>query len=97
MRSYLFIKRVVLFSFLILLSLSAAPATYAEDQLVTGAMVFDPAKDLGGVASGAVEDTLKACLARIPLDASAGQRLLAEQSCAGEEGSRKLIPAAPRF
>ncbi len=97
MRSHLFIKQVVLLSVLISLSLLAMPITHAEDQLVTGAMVFEPAKDLGGVASGAAEDTLKACLGRIPLDASVGQRLLAEQSCAGEEGTRKLIPVAAKF
>ena len=32
-------------------------------------------------AAGVEEETLDNCLARIPRDASAGQRLLAEQSC----------------
>jgi hypothetical protein len=32
-------------------------------------------------AAGVEEETLNACLARIPRDASAGQRLLAEQTC----------------
>ena len=41
------------------------------------------------VASGAVEDSLKACLARIPKDASAGQRMMAEQSCQRDEESRQ--------
>ncbi len=40
------------------------------------------------VASGAVEDTLKACLARIPKDASSGQRMMAELSCQRDEGTR---------
>src|SRR5574341_1846207 len=91
MRSHLFINRVVLLSFLISISLLTTPATYAADQLVEGAMVLAPNEALNVLASGAVEDTLKACLARIPGDASAGQRLLAEQTCAGEEGTRKLI------
>jgi hypothetical protein len=97
MRSHLFIQRVVLLSFLISISFLATPATYAADQLVEGAIVLAPIGALNVVASGAVEDTLKACLARIPEDASAGQRLLAEQSCAGEEGTRALIQVAPKF
>ncbi|MBH0206699.1 MAG: hypothetical protein HP498_12970 [Nitrospira sp.] len=48
-------------------------------------------------ASGAAEDTLKACMARIPGVASAGQRMLAEQTCAGEEETRKAIRSAPKF
>jgi hypothetical protein len=97
MRSQLFIKRLVLLSFLISISLLATPATHAADQLVEGAMVLAPIGAINVVASGAVEDTLKACLARIPEDASAGQRLLAEQNCAGEEGTRKSIQVAPKF
>jgi hypothetical protein len=97
MRIHQSIKRAVLCSSLMLIASSPTLSIQAEDQLVTGAMVLEPAKDLGGVASGAVEDTLKACLARIPLDASVGQRLLAEQNCAGEEGTRKSIQVAPKF
>jgi hypothetical protein len=33
------------------------------------------------IASGAVEDTLEKCLARIPPEASVGQKMLAEQGC----------------
>lgn len=97
MRIHLFIKRAVLFSSLVLITSSPTLLTQAEDQLVTGVMVFEPAKDLGGVASGAVEDTLKSCLARIPEGASVGQRMLAKQSCEGEEAARKLVPLAPNF
>ena len=42
------------------------------------------------IASGAEEDTLKACIARIPDAASAGQRLSAEQNYAGEDQTRKM-------
>ena len=48
-----------------------------------------------GMAAGAVGDTLQACLARIPADASAGQRMIAEQSCGRDQGDRKLIQAVP--
>ena len=41
------------------------------------------------VASGAVEDTSNACLARIPNDASAGQKMLAEESCRRDQAARR--------
>ena len=40
-------------------------------------------------AAGAVEDTLQACMARIPKDASIGQRMIAEQSCWRDENDRQ--------
>jgi len=49
------------------------------------------------LASGSVEDTLKLCLARIPKDASAGQRLLAEQSCQGAERIRSTSQGASQY
>jgi len=45
------------------------------------------------VASGASEDSLQACLKRIPKDATVGQRLIAEQSCRRDEGERKPFQA----
>lgn len=47
------------------------------------------------MAAGAAGDTLQACQARIPADASAGQRMIAEQSCLRDQGDRKLIQAVP--
>ncbi len=47
------------------------------------------------VASGAVEDTLQICLARIPQGATPGQRLMAEQSCHRDESGRASIQAVP--
>jgi hypothetical protein len=49
------------------------------------------------VASGAVEDTLAACMARIPKDASDGQRMMAEESCNRDEGTRTVSQVAPKF
>lgn len=46
-------------------------------------------KGLGRIAAGAVEDTLQACMARIPSDATAGQRMLAERSCERDQAARK--------
>lgn len=45
------------------------------------------------LAAGASEDSLTACLARIPKDATIGQRLIAEQSCRRDEGDRKPFQA----
>jgi hypothetical protein len=79
------------------LSMQPTQPAQAADPLVKGAMGFAPIGELGVMASGAAEDTLKACMARIPEIASAGQRMLAEQSCAGEEETRKMIQSAPKF
>lgn len=46
-------------------------------------------RNIDRIAAGAVEDTLQACLARIPKDASAGQRMLAEESCRRDQALRR--------
>ena len=85
---------VVLFA---ALSLGSTQPVHAADLLVERAVGFAPLAERGVMASGAVEDTLKACMARIPALASAGQRMLAEQSCAGEDEVRKALRSAPKF
>ena len=98
MKTHLFVKRAVLLSSAALLASSLfVLSAHAEEGQVHGAMIFAPAEQLRVPASGAVEDTLKDCLARIPEDATAGQRMLAKQNCNGEEGTRRLIQAAPEF
>jgi hypothetical protein len=47
------------------------------------------AKSQDRAASGTVGDTLEACMARIPKDASAGQRMLAEESCRRDQANRR--------
>ena len=42
-----------------------------------------------GIAAGSVEDSLSACMSRIPSDASEGQRQLAEKSCERDQANRK--------
>lgn len=79
------------------LAIQSTQPAQAADSLVKGAMRFAPIEALGAIASGAVEDTLQACLARIPEVASAGQHMLAEQSCAAEEETRRTIQSAPKF
>jgi hypothetical protein len=41
------------------------------------------------VSSGTQGDSLEACMARIPKDASAGQRMLAEASCERDQTTRR--------
>ncbi len=50
---------------------------------------------IDSITPGAVEDTLKACVSRIPQDASIGQRMIAEASCERDEMDRKSIQAVP--
>ena len=97
MRSYVFIRRIVILASLVLISWLPAMATQGADKPSGGS---PPVVSLGEpaiVTTGAVEDTLKACLARIPKDGSAGQRMLAELSCQEDEGTRKGLQAAPKF
>ena len=98
-------NRVVLMVMMLAaLAIQATPPAQAEDSHVKGTMVFTPIEELGVpmgelavMASGAAEDTLKACKARIPELASVGQRMLAEQSCAGEEKTRRASGSALKF
>ena len=85
---------VVLFA---ALSIRSTQPVQAADLLVEKAVGFAPIAELTVTASGAAEDTFKACVARIPAFASAGQRMLAEQSCAAEEETRSTIQSAPKF
>ncbi len=88
------VSTLVLFA---VLSIRSTQPVQAADPHVKGARGFAPIGELSVMASGAAEDTLKACIARIPEAASAGQRMLAEQSCRGEEEARKAIQSAPKF
>ncbi len=62
--------------------------------LVTSACASDdghagPSGGGGAIAAGSVEDSLKACMSRIPSDASEGQRMIAKQSCERDQANRK--------
>ena len=63
--------------------------------LLTAACATDggyssPSSGSGGAhAAGSVEDSLKACMSRIPSDATEGQRMMAEQSCERDQANRK--------
>jgi hypothetical protein len=93
-RSGVVVLAVVLFA---ALSIWSTQLVQAADRLVEKPMGFAPMAELAVMASGAAEDTFNACRARIPELASVGQRMLAEQSCASDEESRKAIRSAPQF
>ena len=84
----------VLFATLSIGSAQSAQAAHPQVKDIAGAVSIG---ELGLMASGAAEDTLKACMTRIPQHASAGQRMLAKQTCAGEEVTRSVIRSAPKF
>lgn len=47
------------------------------------------------VSQGTQGDSLKACLSRIPSDASAGQRMIATRTCERDAENRSSIDAVP--
>jgi hypothetical protein len=70
------------------IGLATASAQGAEPAMVA------PGSDVD-LAAGAAEDTLRACRARIPNDASIGQLMIAEQGCWRDENDRKPVEAVP--
>ena len=70
------------------LGLATTTAQSAEPAMVA------PGSD-ADIAAGAAEDTLRACRARIPKDASIGQLMIAEQGCWRDENDRKPVEAVP--
>ena len=67
---------------------SCASDEMMESSPSGGGTTSTSTKNIDRVASGAVEDNSNACMARIPKDASAGQRLLAEESCRRDQAAR---------
>ena len=95
MKTDRFIRHMVMVVALALTAWLPALPAQAADQLSGETISSASMGERGVVAAGSVEDTLKACLARIPKDASAGQRMMAEQSCDRDEDTRKPIQAVP--
>ncbi len=79
MKHDLFVTRaIIIASFMVLPVLFSVGSAAAETPQGTRALQNE------GLKQNAVEgsqDTLKACLGRIPADASIGQQILAEQNC----------------
>jgi hypothetical protein len=67
----------------------SSPSTAGSEAAQSNSISQSRASRSMGVPSGAEEqDTLEACLGRIPRDATAGQRMLAEQSCRRDYAGR---------
>ena len=85
------VKRLVWLSITMLMLLASVSSTTGEERLVEGAMILAPrpgSDRMGEIA----EDTLQACLARIPEQVTVAQRLMAQRQCREEETTRKLQP-----
>ena len=79
--------------YIAMLSLTPLLTQAAEQTKMKSGEATGPTTSATSVASGAVEDSLKACMARIPKDASPGQRMMAEQSCERDEEARQPFDA----
>ena len=86
-------QTICILAILLSSSLEARPIQ-AQDQAPTVAPGTDAMME-GDVAAGSVEDTLRACIGRIPKNASIGQVMIAEQSCWRDENERKPVQAIP--
>ncbi len=75
---------------------AVAERTCQRDEAVRKAVVKPgTAAETSIVASGTQGDTLQTCLARIPKNATAGQRMVAERTCQRDEANRKEILVTP--
>lgn len=87
--------RIALLALIAWLPALSSPAADQPTQKAASSNSVNKEEEHGVAASGTARDTLEACLARIPEDASAGQRMMAEQSCARDEEARESIQAVP--
>lgn len=60
-----------------------------NEELRQGVVGMATEKSGGRVASGTQGDSLDACMARIPSDATEGQRMLAEDTCQRDQSLRR--------
>lgn len=97
MRIQSFVNRVVLMGCLVVSAVSMTVDGHAAEPRTRESAAPIATSEMNVLASGSSEDTLKLCLARIPTDASAGQRLLAEQSCQGAERTRSTSQGASQY
>jgi hypothetical protein len=67
---------------------STTPSATSAD---TTAVTTGPSR----VSQGTQGDSLEACMARIPSDATSGQRMLAERTCQRDANTRSPILAVP--
>jgi hypothetical protein len=92
MSTYFLIIRPMML--LVSLTLGLAQMAWAADRPARGPDQSPPPGQ-SSMAPGAVEDTLKACMTRIPKDSTIGQRMVAVESCQRDETDRKSLQAVP--
>ena len=91
----LFTKQTICSLTILLTGFLAAAPLQAQDREPATLAPGSNAITEADIAAGSVEDTIEACKARIPKDASIGQVMMAEQSCWREENERKPVQAVP--
>jgi len=91
MNTYLRMSRFVLISMATFAWSGLVLPLRAEDRLVEGAMIVAPNEEIARIAN-ASDDTLTACLTRIPAQMTTHQRTTAHQICQMEETTRQLVP-----
>jgi hypothetical protein len=92
MNTYLRINRFVLISMATFAWSGVVLPLRAEDsRLVEGAMIVAPNEEIARIAN-ALDDTLTACLTRIPAQMTTQQRTTAQQICRMEETTKQLVP-----
>jgi hypothetical protein len=91
MKTYLRMNRFVLLSMATVAWSGVVSPLRAEDRLVEGAMIVAPNEEIVRIVN-ASDDTLTACLTRIPVQVTTQQRMTAQQSCQIEETTRQLVP-----
>lgn len=89
MRNYL--RPLVWVSSVMLMLVGTVLPVRPEGRLLEGAMILAPPGESARMANDS-DDTLTACLARIPAQVTPQQRMLAQQMCQNEETTRKLPP-----
>ena len=94
-KTYLRMNRFVLTSMAAFAWSGIVLPLHAEDRLVEGTMIVapkeEPKAEIARIAN-ASEDTLTACLTRIPVQMTTQQRMTAQQICQIEETTRQLMP-----
>jgi hypothetical protein len=76
------------YTIMLVAALSMTDMTVAADKALPPPV---SGNDKDAVAAGSLEDSLEACLARIPIDATLGQKMLAEQTCRRAEADRAPV------
>lgn len=95
MNIHLGITRISVIASLALIPWIAAPSADAAGKAPKLSAPPTQSEGRSIVASGSTEDSQQACLARIPKVATAGQRMIAEDSCKRDQASRQSIQNAP--